>query len=352
MSNDAKTLVILTPGFASDEADSTCIPVQQSFVRAWKKLFPGWDIFILSFQYPYHTIPYQWNGVTVFPFGGRNKGGFARLLLRRRIITVLNKIHRKNNRAGLLSFWYGECAWVGKRFADKHHLRHYCWLQGQDARKENKYPRRLRAQASELIALSDFLQDEFEKNHGIKAGQVVTPGIDTNEFPDLSPERDIDIIAAGSLVPVKQYEILVQVVAEIKNKFPLLKAVLIGGGPERGKLERLIGRSGLQSNIMLTGELPHPSVLQWMQRAKVFLHTSSYEGFGMVCLEALYAGAPVISFLHPMRKKTQNWQVAKNREDMIQTAMGILQNSSTEYKPVAPFLIEDSVKKIMELFTS
>jgi len=39
----------------------------------------------------------------------------------------------------LLSFWYGECALVGKKFADKYSIKHYCWMWGQDAKKENKY---------------------------------------------------------------------------------------------------------------------------------------------------------------------------------------------------------------------
>ena len=80
----------------------------------------------------------------------------------------------------------------------------------------------------------------------------------------------------------------------------MVKAVLIGEGPERMKLQSLITALGLQSNISLTGELSHPEVLQWMQRTKIFLHPSSYEGFGVVCIEALHAGAHVISFVKPM----------------------------------------------------
>ena len=44
MNDKPKTFVILTPGFAKDEADSTCIPTQQNFVRALKEIYPQLNI--------------------------------------------------------------------------------------------------------------------------------------------------------------------------------------------------------------------------------------------------------------------------------------------------------------------
>jgi hypothetical protein len=168
MSNKEKAFVILTPGFAASEGDTVCLPMQQQLVRTISELFPGLHIFILSFQYPYCEKSYNWFRARVISFNGRNKGGLPRLLLRRKIRTALNNIQAEKQIIGLLSFWLNECAAVGKVFGEKNNIPHYCWLLGQDARQENRYPKRLRVQASELIALSDFLQEEFEKNHGIR----------------------------------------------------------------------------------------------------------------------------------------------------------------------------------------
>ena len=267
MKQDNDTLVILTPGFPASGADSTCLPMQQSFVRSLKEHLPLLNIVVLSFQYPYHKKTYQWNSITVIPFNGQNKGGFARLLLRRKINAALQTINSNNTITGILSFWYGECAVLGKRSADQNNIKHYCWLLGQDARKENKYPGRIVPNQDELIALSDFLRDEFQKNHGIRPAHVVTPGIDAAAFSSSITEKDIDIIAAGSLIPLKRYEIFVEVIAAIKKEQPDIKAVLIGDGPEKEKLQGLITTNGLGLNIILAGELPHQEVLQWMQRA-------------------------------------------------------------------------------------
>ena len=91
MNKDEKTLVVLTPGFAKDEADSTCLPMQQQLIRALKETDPKLNIIILSFQYPYHREKYIWYDTEVIPFNGRNKGGLSRLLLRKKINTTLKK---------------------------------------------------------------------------------------------------------------------------------------------------------------------------------------------------------------------------------------------------------------------
>ena len=351
MNNERKTLIILTPGFPENEADSTCLPLQQSFILSLKELYPQLEIVILSFQHPYHKKKYTWFGMTVIPFSGRNKGGLSRLFLRKKIKATLKKIHQEDKISGLLSFWCNECAWIGKHFGDRYGIKHYCWVSGQDATKENKYPQKLRPNPEELVALSDFLGDEFEKNHGIRPSHLVPPGIVPKQYQSLAVEKDIDILAAGSLIPLKQYDIFLHIVAEIKKQIPLVKAVLIGEGPERVKLQSLITTLGLQANFSLTGELPHPEVLQWMQRAKTFLHTSSYEGFGVVCIEALHAGAHVVSFVKPMNADIQNWQIAGNKEDMIQKTLEILKNPCMEYIRVTPYLLENSVKKMMKLFS-
>ncbi|HEY6504013.1 MAG TPA: glycosyltransferase family 4 protein [Chitinophagaceae bacterium] len=350
MSRNKKTLVILIPGFPANEADTTCLPMQQSFTRNLKELYPGLEIIILSFQYPYFKKRYQWFGIPVISFDGRNKGGLNRLLLRQRLYKILKEIHRSSEVTGLLSFWFGECALVGKKFAEKYGLPHYCWLMGQDAKKENKYPGQLRPNANELVALSDFLQDEFERNHGIRPQYMIPPGIDTKQFNYTVKERDIDILAVGSLIPLKQYTILAGVVAEVKKKNLGIKAVLIGNGPEKNKLQALIAEYGLQSTIMLTGELAHPEVLNYMQRTKVFLHPSSYEGFGVVAIEALQAGCRVISFCKPMKQEIEHWHIVRSKEEMCEKVLTILSDPSANYKRVTFSTMETTVKKIMDLF--
>ncbi len=347
---NVKSLIVLTPGFPSSESDTTCLPMQQSLLLTLQSLVPELTIIVLSFQYPYHHLPYSWHGLMVIPFNGRNKGGLTKLLVRKRVLRTLKNIQLKYPICGLLSFWSNECGWVGKKYGMKWNIRHYCWVLGQDAKPENHYPRSKKYSSSELLALSDFIQDEFERNHGVRPAYVVPPGVDVTQFRDPQVSRDIDLLAAGSLIPLKQYELFIEVVKHIQKQKNNIAAMLIGAGPEKENLEELIKKYGLDKNILLTGELPHPEVLKLMQRSRIFLHPSSYEGFGCVCLEALQAGNQVISFCKPMITTIDHWTIVKDLNEMSARAIELLQKPGINFKPVTPYNIIETAKKFIELF--
>lgn len=349
MKDKAQTLVILTPGFPKDETDSTCLPLQQSLIQTISKNYPTIKLIVLSFQYPFTESLYTWNGIRVKSFGGKNKPGILRWRLWQKIKTELRLIHEQNKIVGILSFWCGECALLGSRFAAKHQLIHRCWILGQDAKATNKYVSRIKPEKNELIALSDFIASEMEKNHEIRPFTIIPPGIDPGMFPSNGSEKTIDILGAGSLIPLKRFDLFVELVADIRKEIPRLRVAICGEGPERKKLEEQINLLGLKEIIILTGELPHIELLKLMQQTKIFLHTSSYEGFGMVCLEALYAKTKVISFVKPMHEPVQNWIIADTKETMLRTILNLLK-TATSYESVLPYKIEDCSKKIVSLF--
>jgi hypothetical protein len=90
--------------------------------------------------------------------------------------------------------------------------------------------------------------------------------------------------------------------------------------------------------------------VQLMQRSRVFLHTSLYEGFSTVCLEALSAGAHVISFCKPMDLSIPHWHFSRTREEMLQSLLEILKDPSTDHAPVLPYSMSDSARAVMKLF--
>jgi glycosyltransferase involved in cell wall biosynthesis len=350
MKNDHPTLLILSPGFPADENDSTCLPAQQVFVKVLKENFPRLNIIVLSFQYPFSASEYLWNGIKVKSFGGGEKGKGYRLLLWLHVWRTLKKIERGNNVIGLLSFWCGECALIGKRFGKKYSLPHFTWLLGQDARKENKYVKMMHVSATELIAMSDFLAEEFYRNFSIIPAYTIPNGIDATSFAAPELERKIDVLGAGSLIQLKRYEVFIEIIKELSVTNPSIKAVICGKGPEKNHLEKLIGKYGLKDNLVLAGELPHHQVHQSMRKTKVFLHPSSYEGFSTACLEALYGGAHVISFCKPMNQQLRHWHVVNTKEEMLQKAIELLKDPAIEYESVMPFSMHTSAKKMMELF--
>jgi glycosyltransferase involved in cell wall biosynthesis len=268
--------------------------------------------------------------------------------LREKIKKEIRKIDDQEAIDGAISFWYGECAWAGKWASKQLQIPHYCWIWGQDARKPNPYPPRLRLKGEELIALSDSLQHEFEKNHGIAPSHVIPPGIGKAHSWN-ETNRDIDLLAVGSLIPLKQYEIFVELVAELRNQFPTIKAVIIGEGPERKRLKEMIGRYQLENELQLKGELPNDEVIHFMRRSKLLLHPSSYEGFSIACLEALYANMEICSFVKPMNRSIENWYIVKDKKEMKLKTMELLQNRRN-IQAGDPFPINVSIDRLMALF--
>lgn len=341
-----KRLFILIPGFPADEADSTCLPFQQSLVRWLKTHHSQLEMKVVSLQYPFRPGRYLFHGVPVTSLGGRNRGGWYKWLLRRQAARQLLTLHRQAPADAILSFWMGEAALVAGRFARKNQVRHACWLMGQDAKAGNRYVAALQPQPDELIALSDFLQEEFTRHYGIRPAHVVLPGIDPAMHPQGEMIRDIDLLGAGSLIPLKQFDLFIEVVGAVRKQMPGVRAFLAGDGPERQRLEELVTAAGLQQHITLCGELPHHILLQLMHRSKLLLHASAYEGFGMVCAEALYGGAGVISFVRPVHRPVDGWMTAKDTDDMARLAFDYLKEKKHAVSRL-PFPMEQTASQLL-----
>ena len=347
---ESRTIIILTPGFPADEADTTCLPPKQYFVRHLHENFPGVNIMVLAFQYPFRSDTYTWKNVTVIPFNGRNRSKWHRLRVWSKVWKKLNVLRRSHSIMGLFSFWYGECALVGKYFSRRHNIPHFTWIPGQDAAKGNKYVRWLKPQAHELVALSDFVADTFQRNHGVRPQHVIPYGIDPRVYAPHTGERSIDVMGAGSLIPLKQYNLFIELLASAKTTFPSIRAVICGKGPEEHALREQVKRLQLSDHIVLHGETPYPEVLGLMQHSRVFLHTSSYEGLGMVCLEALYAGAHVLSFVKPFKPDIPHWHIVRTKEEMLDKLLELLSDPSLDHEPVMPFRMKDTAEAVMQLY--
>jgi glycosyltransferase involved in cell wall biosynthesis len=352
MKDNPEILVLLSPAFPGKESESNWVPTQQVFVRTLRQQFPQLRIIVLAFFYPRHTKAYHWQGVEVIAFDASRRSKPGRLLFWRQVWLALKRIRKEGSILGLFSFWCGECALVGHWFGRLFGVPHFCWICGQDARKANKLVRFIRPASTELIAMSDFLAEEFYRNHRIQPGHRIYNAIDPGGFPPFpGGTRPIDVLGAGSLSRLKQYDILVMIIGSLRNEFPEIRATICGDGDERRELEQLIKVQGLGRHVILTGELSHAAVLKHMQESRILLHPSSYEGFGVVCLEALYAGARVISFCKPLDRDVPNWHVVQSVEEMAAKARELLLEIDPVYLPVLENTMQATVNAVMRLFS-
>jgi glycosyltransferase involved in cell wall biosynthesis len=119
-----------------------------------------------------------------------------------------------------------------------------------------------------------------------------------NGVPSAGPAKAVQrdgatepiILACGRLSPDKNYPFLVRVFARMKNADARL--VILGEGPERGAIEAEIARLNLGTRVSLPG---YCEAAPWYEKASCFAITSTRETFGLVVIEALAAGLPVVA---------------------------------------------------------
>ncbi|HEU4839758.1 MAG TPA: glycosyltransferase [Micavibrio sp.] len=100
------------------------------------------------------------------------------------------------------------------------------------------------------------------------------------------------ILGVGRLVPQKGFDVLIRAWAELYKAHPL-KLILLGEGPERGKLSALAQSYGLASELVMPGFEKNPYA--YMRRARLFVLSSYHEGLPNSLLQALACNCPVVS---------------------------------------------------------
>jgi glycosyltransferase involved in cell wall biosynthesis len=102
-------------------------------------------------------------------------------------------------------------------------------------------------------------------------------------------------LVIARLVPAKGVDLAIKGVADLKNRGLDLSLVIVGDGPLRVELEKLARQLDVESCVRFMGSLHGPAVSSALRRSRCLIVPSRAEGFGIVCLEAMIAGRPVVA---------------------------------------------------------
>jgi glycosyltransferase involved in cell wall biosynthesis len=125
---------------------------------------------------------------------------------------------------------------------------------------------------------------------------IVRPGTDRVAAQPRAPGAVVDLLAVGSVVPRKGYDILVAALAKVSD---LPWRLIIAGDRARGaqtarELDADIARRGLAERITFAGAVAPARLLQLYAAADLFVLPSRFEGYGMAYAEAIAHGVPVV----------------------------------------------------------
>jgi glycosyltransferase involved in cell wall biosynthesis len=340
-------LIILTPGFPENEQDTTCVP----YIQEWVLELQSRNLYtlkIIAFQYPFEERVYFWHGIEVYAAGGKNTQFPWRFRIWYKIWQKILAFKQKEEISHFQSFWLSETAFLAQRFASWHKIPLIMCMLGQDAKPENKYLKFLNLPKSNIIAFSEFV-GKILYSHTKKTSKAIPVGLNIKKL-DLktSKEKTMDILGVGGLIPLKQYDIFIEIVAEIAISFPNIRTSIIGEGEQKEKLIHLINEKKLNHNISLLGKIPRNEVFDAMGKSKIFLHTSNYEGQGLVLLEALASGCYVVCFpvgAYPTHHKV--W-VCNSPSEMAKAILAISAIENPDYEAVIPFHIQGTIDEYLE----
>jgi glycosyltransferase involved in cell wall biosynthesis len=162
--------------------------------------------------------------------------------------------------------------------------------------------------ADQVVAGSDVVRQRLEAIGVDAARIVVVPNaVDRSKLDAVHPsDRDVQLVAAGRLIAHKRVDETIRVVARLRERGRSAQLVIIGDGPERPSLMRLVAELGLEGCITFMGTLDtEGDVWSLLKAAAVLVCPSDREGFGLAVAESLALGTPVVCVDHPRNDATR-----------------------------------------------
>lgn len=153
-----------------------------------------------------------------------------------------------------------------------------------------------------VIAPTPAIRDVL-RSYGVKHRIEVLPtGLDAQVFRKTGAKKaaygaadhELLLSCAGRTGREKKMDLLIDALARVESRVPPFKLVIAGDGPERARLQKRIHDLGLEGKVSILGYIPRAEVLDLMEASDLFVFPSVTETQGMVVIEAMGRGTPVL----------------------------------------------------------
>jgi len=170
-------------------------------------------------------------------------------------------------------------------------LKLQAWLEANHARR-----------ADLVITVSRYCAERLYELYGVKHAVVVPELINLDAWrnlfranrPAVNP-RKFTVLSVCRFYPRKRLDVLLRAVALLRDRTRELEVRIVGNGPEFNRLQQISSGLHLQSVVRWLGDVSRETLAGEYNRADVFCLPSVQEGFGIVFLEAMAAGKPIVA---------------------------------------------------------
>jgi glycosyltransferase involved in cell wall biosynthesis len=256
---------------------------------------------------PRYAWPEHWEGLRREGAGGLPETWKKHPLLRLQLVPfmvvhILNVMRYARSCDVVHAHWTlsAAAAFLGSWF---HRCPLLVTVQGSDIFQVTRHPLGQRVTGAllrrcrQVTALSAALA-EATIAAGVPAAaiQVIPNGVDTFFFsPPADAQRDDTILYVGSLIERKGLHYLLRALPQVLQAFPGYRLLLAGEGPQEAILKQAAAQLGIASHVSFLGFQSQEQVRNLLQRARVLALPSVEEGLGVVLLEALACGTPIVA---------------------------------------------------------
>lgn len=158
--------------------------------------------------------------------------------------------------------------------------------------------------ADSIVAVSNGVALDLAKTTGLDSDRInviynpvitlelIEKSKEPVDHPWFKPDALPVILGVGKLEAQKDFPNLIRAFSQVIKVLPS-RLMILGWGPDRGKLEALVRQLGLEDAIALPGHVDNP--FKYMAKSSVFVLSSAWEGLPTVLIEAMAVGTPVVS---------------------------------------------------------
>ena len=205
--------------------------------------------------------------------------------------------------------------------------------------------------ASKIIVLThEQARDLKDMGVNSKKIEVIPHSMDAVVSIKKTQSREKKFVYLGRLAPEKQIPHIIEAFALLQNKYPGHALEIYGDGEAHGDISQLINEKSLTDSVKLMGRTDNiPAVFE---KPIASLVTSEFEGFGLVIMESLHYGCPVISYDFKYGPKdlitdgVNGYLVEKNNIDMLAgTMVKMIENPIADVKLSDDFYLSSTIQK-------
>jgi len=214
-----------------------------------------------------------------------------------------------------------------------------------------------------VTAPSKIIKKKLRKN-GLKTKvEVISNGVDLNRFYKKKMKKDgITILHIGRMSYEKNVDVVLQAM-KLVSEYKKVKFMIVGGGPDLKRLKDYSKKINL--NVKFIGNVDNEKLVDYYNKADIFVTASTIETEGIVLLEAMACGLPIVGVdklaIPEVVRDGENGFIAKvnNPEDIARCLTKLVKNpdlikrlSNNSLKIVKKYSLENSINKLERIYNS